>query len=147
MDEIDVKILNELNKNARIAVKDLAEIVFLSAPAVKSRIEKLEELGIITGYSAKIDNSILGYLIKAYINLEMDPKLKPEFYPFIKSYPNVLECDCVTGKYSMLIKVAFKTTNELDLFIGQLQKFGTTSTQIVFSTSVENRNITINEIK
>lgn len=143
MDEIDKKILNELCKNARISVKDLAELVFLSAPAVKSRIERLEETGIINGYSVKINQAKLGYFIKAYINLEMDPKLKPKFYPFIEACPNVLECDCVTGKYSMLIKVAFKTTVELDTFIGHLQQFGTTSTQIVFSTSVEHRNVSI----
>ncbi len=141
MDEIDLKILKELDKNARITAKELAEIVFLSAPAVKSRIERLEELGIIEGYHAQIDYSKLGYLIKAYINLEMDPKLKPKFYPFIKSVDNVLECDCVTGTYSMLIKIVFKTTQELDTFIGALQKYGTTATQIVFSTSVKNRNI------
>lgn len=141
MDEIDLKIIKELDKNARMTAKELAEIVFLSAPAVKSRIERLEELGIIEGYHAQIDYSKLGYLIKAYINLEMDPKLKPKFYPFIKSIDNVLECDCVTGTYSMLIKVVFKTTQELDAFIGALQKYGTTATQIVFSTSVKNRNI------
>lgn len=145
MDEIDKKILNELCKNARVSVKDLAEMVYLSAPAVKTRIEKLEESGVILGYAAKINPLKLGYSTKAYINLEMDPKLKPKFYPFIQSCPNVLECDCVTGQYSMLIKVAFKNTMDLDTFIGQLQQFGATSTQIVFSTSVENRNVKIDE--
>ena len=60
MDEIDLKIIKELDKNARITAKELAEIVFLSAPAVKSRIERLEELGIIEGYHAQIDYSKLG---------------------------------------------------------------------------------------
>lgn len=143
MDEIDKLILKELDKNARISIKELTDIVYLSAPAVKARIEKLEEYGIILGYSAKINKAALGYLIKAYINLEMDPKLKPKFYPFIQENKHVLECDCVTGVYSMLIKVAFPNTQELDQFIGQLQQFGQTSTQIVFSTSVENRNISI----
>lgn len=143
MDEIDKLILKELDKNARISIKELTDIVYLSAPAVKARIEKLEEQGIILGYSAKINKAALGYLIKAYINLEMDPKLKPQFYPFIQGNAHVLECDCVTGVYSMLIKVAFPNTQELDQFIGQLQQFGQTSTQIVFSTSVENRNISI----
>ena len=145
MDEIDKQIIKELNKNARVSIKELTDIVFLSAPAVKTRIEKLEEQGIILGYTARINVASLGYLIKAYINWEMDPKLKPTFYPFIQSCKNVLECDCVTGKYSMLIKVAFKNTQELDQFIGQLQRFGSTSTQIVFSTSVENRNVSIEE--
>ena len=73
----------------------------------------------------------------------MSPKQKVEFYPFIASCPNVLECNCVTGKYSMLIKVAYHTTLELDAFIGELQKFGNTETQIVFSTAVEHRGISL----
>ena len=146
MDKIDLKLIELLQKNARYPLKHLAEKVFLSTPAVSARIEKLEEAGVITGYSVQIDPLKLGYNIKAFINLEMTPKQKPEFYPFIADCPNVLECNCVTGKYSMLIKVAYHTTVELDLFIGELQKFGNTETQIVFSTAVD-RGIDVVNIK
>ena len=77
------------------------------------------------------------------MNMELEPVQKPEFYPFIESIPNVIECNCVTGNYSMLMKVAFPSTIELDGFIGQLQHFGRTKTQIVFSTSVNHRGIPI----
>lgn len=143
MDKIDLKLIDLLQKNARYSLKHLAEEVFLSTPAVSSRILKLEEAGIITGYSAHVDPLKLGFNIKAFINLEMTPKQKQEFYPFIAACPNVLECNCVTGKYSMLIKVAYHTTLELDAFIGELQKFGGTETQIVFSTPVEHREIDV----
>ena len=73
--------------------------------------------------------------------MALDPKQKPTFYPFIDACPNVLECNCVTGDYSMLIEVIFETTMALDLFIGELQRFGKTKTLIAFSTSVEHRNI------
>lgn len=144
MDEIDLKLIELLQENARYSLKHLAKEVFLSTPAVSARILKLEEAGIITGYSAQLDPLKLGYNIKAFINLEMDPKLKPEFYPFIAACPNVLECNCITGKYSMLIKVAYHTTLELDAFVNELQKFGHTETQIVFSTPVEHRGIDVN---
>lgn len=143
MDKIDLKLIKLLQKNARYSLKYLAEEVFLSTPAVSARIQKLEDEGIITECSAHVDLHKLGYNIKAFINLEVTPNQKPEFYPFISACPNVLECNCVTGKYSMLIKVAFHTTMELDLFIGSLQKFGRTETQIVFSTPVEHRGIDI----
>ena len=141
MDKIDFKIIELLQKNARYPLKHLAEEVFLSTPAVSARIEKLESAGVITGYTAQVDPLKLGYNIKAFINLEMTPTQKAEFYPFIAQCPNVLECNCITGKYSMLIKVAYPTTLELDAFIGKLQKFGNTETQIVFSTAVEHRGI------
>jgi Lrp/AsnC family leucine-responsive transcriptional regulator len=141
MDHIDKKLLELLQENGRCSLKALADAVYLSTPAVSTRISRMEEEGIITGYSCSVNPHKLGYNIKAYINLEMTPKQKGEFYPFIEACLNVLECDCVTGKYSMLIKVAFHTTMELDAFIGALQRFGNTDTQIVFSTPVEHRGI------
>ena len=68
---------------------------------------------------------------------------KPVFYPFIKKIPNVVECNCVTGDYSMLIETLFETTAELEHFINELQQYGRTKTQIVFSTSVEQRPVPI----
>ncbi|MBE5962949.1 MAG: Lrp/AsnC family transcriptional regulator [Lachnospiraceae bacterium] len=141
MDHIDTEIIRLLMKDARMPLKQIAEHVFLSSPAVAARIDRMEKEGIIKGYHAEIDWLKLNYHITAFINLEVEPNQKPEFYPFIKECPNVLECSCVTGHYSMLIKVAFKSTMELDQFIGKIQYFGRTSTQIVFSTAVEHRGI------
>lgn len=141
IDKFDEEILTLLQGNARESVKTLAAKVFLSSPAVSSRIERLEKDGVITGYHAEVDPEFFGYHIKAFINLELAPTSKPEFYPFIRAYPNVVECNCVTGEFSMLIEVLFPKTVDLDLFIGQLQRFGRTRTQIVFSTVVEHRGI------
>ena len=84
---------------------------------------------------------LFGYHIKAFINLEVEPAQKKEFYPFIDRIPNVIECNCVTGDYSMLLEVLFPDTVTLDQFIGELQTYGRTRTLIVFSTSVEHRGI------
>ena len=143
MDKIDKKLITLLQNNARMPLKALAENVFLSSPAVSARIERLEKEEIIEGYEVRINQLKLGYHITAFINLEVAPVQKQEFYPFINSCPNVLECNCVTGVYSMLIKVAFPSTQELDTFIGKIQRFGNTSTQIVFSTPVPHREIIV----
>ena len=134
LDHIDAKILNLLRENARMPLKEIAEHVFLSSPAVSARIERLEKEGYITGYQ-----------VKAFINLEVEPVQKKEFYPYIEKVHNVVECNCVTGDYSMLIEGLFVSTIELDQFIGELQHFGRTRTQIVFSTSVEHRQVTAHE--
>lgn len=143
MDNIDKKLLQLLQENARYPLKYLASQVYLSSPAVSARIERLEKSGIISGYHATVTPVTLGYHITAFINMALDPRQKPEFYPFISACPNVLECNCVTGAFSMLIKVCFPSTMELDTFIGQLQKFGNTETQIVFSTPVPTRGVEI----
>ena len=141
MDTIDKKIISILQQDARTPLKKIAAEVFLTSPAVSARIERLEAEGILTGFHASVDPIQLGYHIKAYISLEISPAQKPEVYPFLRAHPNVLECDCVTGNYSVLLKVAFPSTMELDEFIGKLQHFGKTSTMIVFSTIVENRGV------
>ncbi|MEE1228573.1 MAG: Lrp/AsnC family transcriptional regulator [Lachnospiraceae bacterium] len=143
MDNIDKKLIALLQENARYSLKYLASQVFLSSPAVSARIEKLEKAGAITGYHASVDPLLLGYHIMAFINLTLDPREKEEFYPYVRSCRNVLECNCVTGAYAIMLKVAFPSTNELDTFIGHLQKYGSTQTQIVFSTVVEPRGVGI----
>lgn len=76
LDNIDRKIIEMLQKNARTPVKEIAKEVFLSSPAVSARIEHLEKNGLITGYHAQINPVFLGYHIKAFINLEVEPNQK-----------------------------------------------------------------------
>lgn len=140
IDETDRQILSLLKDNARIPAKRIAEKTFLSPTAIAARIERLENEGYITGYHAHLNPELLGFQVKAFINLEVDPVRKKEFYPYIKSQLNVVECNCVTGDFSMLVEVLFPTTSDLDVFINELQHFGRTKTLIVFSTSVEHRD-------
>lgn len=143
LDAIDRKIMEILQADARTPIKEIANDVFLTSPAVSARINRLVEEGYITGFHAEINPELLEYHIKAFINLEVSPKDKKEFYPFIKKCPNVIECNCVTGEYSMLLEVQFHSTTDLDQFVGELQRFGGTKTLIVFSTSVEHRGVPI----
>ncbi len=141
VDETDVQILSMLRENARVSMKAIAEKTYLSSTAVAARVEKLEKSGYIQGYYTKLNPQAFGLNIKAFINLEVEPIQKQEFYPYIRSCLNVVECNCVTGEYSMLLEVLFSSTAELDNFIGELQHFGKTKTQIVFSTPVEHRDV------
>lgn len=140
IDDTDRQILSLLKDNARIPAKRIAEKTFLSPTAIATRIERLEEEGYITGYHAHLNPELLGFQVKAFINLEVDPVRKKEFYPYIQSQLNVVECNCVTGDFSMLVEVLFPATSDLDVFINELQHFGRTKTLIVFSTSVEHRD-------
>ena len=93
IDNIDRKIIEMLQKNARTSVKEIAKEVFLSSPAVSARIEHMEKTGVISGYHAQVNPVLLGYHIKAFVNLEVEPVRKKEFYPFIQASPNVIECN------------------------------------------------------
>lgn len=141
MDKIDHMLLKALQRNARTPLKQLAKEVFLSPPAVSARIERMEREGIITGFHAQVDSEKLGYHMLAFINLSLPPERHEDFSVFIQDNPNVMECCHISGQYSMLIKVQFVSTAGLNDFVIELQKFGTTETQIVFSQIVKPRDI------
>ena len=139
LDEVDEKILEILQDNARTSLKDIAEQVFLSPTAVGTRIDRMLEEGVLEGFTTRLNPEAMGHYVKAFINLQVEPVQREEFYEYIDGVLNVIECNCVTGDYTMLIEVRFPTTTELDHFIVELQRFGKTKTQIVFSTCVKHR--------
>lgn len=145
LDEIDVKILSLLQKDARISVKTIAEKVFVSQPTVSARIDLLIKSGIIKGFYTEIDNSVYDNVIKCYIQIEVSPSLKEELYEIIKNTPEVIECDRVTGEYSLILKMIFKNTIEMDKYINEFQHYGRTKTQIIFSSIVSHRGVLLDQ--
>lgn len=139
MDAADRIILKTLAENGRTPIKLLAEKVFLSSPAVSARVDRLEKCGLIKGYQAQLNHKALGYGMQAFINLSVLPDHHEAVMEIIRSCINVLECHHVTGAYTLLLKVTFPSTKELEQFVTRLQQYGTTQTQVVFSTLVEPR--------
>ncbi|MEG0256227.1 Lrp/AsnC family transcriptional regulator [Vagococcus sp.] len=135
MDLIDYKILDILKINGRIAVSDLAKQILLSAPATKERITKMEEAGIIEGYTIKVNHKKLDKSIEAFILFETVNC--QAFREFCLSQENILECHRLAGKYSYLVKIVATDMAELEIFIDQALKFGSSSTHIVFSTVIK----------
>lgn len=135
MDPIDLMILENLKKDGRISISDLAKKVSLSAPATKERIVKMEDAGIIEGYTIKINHKKLEKTIEAFILFETVNC--QAFREFCLTQENILECHRLAGKYSYLVKIVTKDMAELEIFIDQALKFGSSSTHIVFSTVIK----------
>mgnify|MGYP003585462826 FL=1 len=140
LDNIDIKILNILQRNSREPLKSIAQQCFISSPSASSRIQKLEKY-IIKNYRLVIDYEKLGYQIKAFINVSLKSDNKKEFIHLVQHIPNVLEVDNITGNYDFILKVLFKDVHELEKFLIKLKRFGQTNTNIVFTTQVENRGM------
>lgn len=145
LDKIDLMILQNLSENARTPLKNIAKAVGLSSPAVSARIARMEKKKIIEGYRVNINPELLGYSVKAFIMIDIQPGIKEEFYAYVAGISNILECCCVTGEYSMLLECMYATTEELDGLINHLHRFGKTKTMIAFSTAVEHRTIPIDQ--
>ena len=75
--------------------------------------------------------------------MEVSPSAKEKLYEYLRSSPQVTECSRVTGEYSLLIKVLFKNTLDMDKFLNELQHYGRTKTQIVFSSVIDHRGVII----
>ena len=125
MDDLDRKILALLAKNARMPVKEIAEKVALTSPAVSSRIHKLETDGIISGYTVMLNRPSDRVYVDALISLSVAPSQRDELVELMKNSKEVLQCYHVTGAYTFLIKVSCGSMPQLEHLILQFQKLGT----------------------
>lgn len=137
MDDIDKRILNLLAQNARMTVKDIAQKVALTSPAVSERIRRMEREDIIAGYTVVYGDKVTEHQIEALISVSVAPSDHEEFLMLADHQLGVARCYHVTGSYSFILCVACSGIAELESLINRFQKFGATSSQIILSTSVD----------
>ena len=112
IDDTDRKILSCLLKDSRIPFLEIARQCGISGSAIHQRVHKLEEEGIISGYSLQVKPSTLGFNVCAFIMITLSEDNKyPEVVAALKRMPEIVECHFVTGRASLLIK-AFCSDNE-----------------------------------
>ena len=140
MDLTDYRILEILIKDGRMPMKELAQKVALSAPAVAERVKRLEEENIITGYKAIINYEKLGKTINVLINVDINVQKTEKFTEFINKEDSIIECHHVTGPYCKILKARLEDIASLEKLIGKIQMFGDTETFIILS-SVEKEHI------
>ena len=136
MDELDSKIIQLMMRNARMPVKEIAKQVNLTSPAVSSRIHRMEQEGIIGGYTVTLNRPADRVYVDALISLSVAPSKQDAFLELLQNSKEVLQCYHVTGAYTFLVKVSCGSMPQLEHLILQFQKLGTTSTQIILSTPV-----------
>ena len=151
LDEIDVKILEIIQKQGRTRRNDLAERVGLSLPAVSERLRKLEEADIITGYFAKVHYQKLGKDIAAFVVVTVDSsKHYSTFVDHLQGMDDVLECHAITGEGTHLLKIRTENTTSLEKLLAKLQSWNgvvKTTTSIILSTPKETTAIKITNHK
>jgi Lrp/AsnC family leucine-responsive transcriptional regulator len=147
LDDLDIKILNSLQKNGRTKRNEIAEAIGLSIPSVSERLHKLEERGVIEGYYTKVNKKAFGYDIMAYILVTMESsKHYKSFIPRIEKTPQIIECHSVLGEGSHLLKAIVKKTESLENLLSEIQSWPgviSTKTTFVLSTIKETTAIDI----
>lgn len=141
MDQTDFKIINIMQKDGRISMKELGKIVSLSPPAVAERVKRLEDIGIIERYKAVVNNTKVGKPIYVFINASIKPEKQENFLEFAKRSEEVVECHHVTGPYSMILKAYLREMSHLEELVGKIQFFGNTETYIIMSSPIADKEI------
>ena len=136
MDDLDHKILQLLAENARMPVKDIAQRVSLTSPAVSSRIHRLEQEGVIGGYTVVLRHPDAPARVEALISVLVDAATRASFLTMIEQEPQVLQCFRVTGSYNFIIKVSCTDIDALEHLLTKMQKMGSTNTQIILNTQL-----------
>jgi Lrp/AsnC family leucine-responsive transcriptional regulator len=147
LDDIDIKILNILQKSGRTKRNKVAEEVGLSIPSVSDRLNKLEEKGIIEGYYAKLNKKAFGYDIMAFIVVIMDSsKHYKNLITKVEKIPEIIECHSVLGEGSHMLKTIVKNTESLEKLLSEIQSWTgvmATKTTFVLSSIKESTEIAI----
>lgn len=134
LDQIGVKILHELQMDARISFSELGRRVGLSSPAVAERVKKMEETGLICGYHVNIDYEKIGFPILAFIFLTTRSERYNKVYTFADNTPEIIECHCISGSESFILRVLSRSVSHMDSIVAKLSEFGETKTSIVLSS-------------
>jgi len=134
IDEIALKLLDELQKNARISYADLGRAAGLSPSATAERLRRLEDAGIIRGYHADVDPASLGLGITALIRMSSDGTQYRQLMSFLGDCEQIRECYHVTGSDALNMKVLVSSIAELEELIMKLLNYGVPTTSIVLST-------------
>ncbi len=137
MDELDKRILQLLAEDARMTVKDIASKILLTSPAVSQRIKRMEETGIIKGYTAVLGESKTEKTISAIINISVQPKDTDKFFAMLNENKHIRRCHHVTGNYSYILIVRCTDMEHIEKVINEFQQLGLTNTQIVLSTPLD----------
>ena len=136
LDSLDVKILNELQKNARVSNVEIGRRIGLTGAAVAERIIKMENENIIQGYNTVINYDKLDLSVRVFISFRAKTITHANIVKMVDALPEVLEWHTITGDNCILLKVAVRTTLHLEVLIERLQEFGDTSTSIILSNSI-----------
>jgi Lrp/AsnC family transcriptional regulator, leucine-responsive regulatory protein len=140
-DARNLELLMLLRDNPRLGTSELARRVGMSAPAVRERVLRLEEAGVIRGYRLDLDPAALGYPVCAYVRVRPAPGQLPKLAELAGRVPQVVECHRVTGEDCFVLKVFLPSLDQLDRLLDQFLAFGQTTTSIVQSTPVPPRSL------
>jgi len=140
LDDKDRKLLNLLSANSRASIAELSRLLDLSRSTVQDRIEKLEHLGIIRGYTVRLGDDFRSSQVVAHVMIDTDQKQSSNIARALKLIDAVKELHTVNGIHDMIAVISAESTQSLDKVldqIGELDGVEKTESSIILSTRFE----------
>ncbi|MEF9954724.1 MAG: Lrp/AsnC family transcriptional regulator [Clostridium sp.] len=134
MDHTDIKIINILQENCKTSTREIGQMVGLTAPAVAERINRLKDTGVIEGFHAQINETLLGNHMGAFMLVNVPPKEYAPFCKFCEDNPAIVEHHHVVGLNNVLLRVRVCDAQELEVLLRQIRKYGLSNTSVLLST-------------
>ena len=142
LDATNLRLLGELQADARLSLAELGRRVSLSSPAVAERLRRLEDEGVITGYRAMVDPRALGYTLGVIIRSRPAPRQLAAVAQLARETPEIVECHRVTGDDCYVMTAWVRDVTHLEEVIDAFASYGQTTTSIMQSSPVPQRALT-----
>src|SRR5262245_31688039 len=139
LDATDAKLLDALAADARASLAELARLVGMSPPSVSERLKRLEETGVIVGYTTLIDPKALGLPLAVWLRIRPLPGQLRKVASLLQELSEVVECDRITGDDCFIARAYVRSVEDLERLIDKIIPYATTNTSIVQSSPVERR--------
>jgi Lrp/AsnC family transcriptional regulator, leucine-responsive regulatory protein len=139
LDQIDRKIIGELVADGRLSMAELGRRVNLSPPATSERLQRLVDVGIITGFCAVIDPRALGYQLSAIIRVKPAPGQLKRIPALAQQIPEVAECHRITGEDCFYIRLHLQSIDDLAAVLDRFLAYGETTTSIINASPITHR--------
>jgi Lrp/AsnC family leucine-responsive transcriptional regulator len=142
-DATNLKLLDELQRDARLSLAELGRRVGLSSPAVADRLKRLEDEGAITGYRADVDPTALGYSLGVIVRVRPAPRQIAAVAKLAQKTPEVVECHRVTGDDCYVMTAYVRDVTHLEELIDRFVAYGQTTTSVMQSSPVPRRAVSV----
>jgi Lrp/AsnC family transcriptional regulator, leucine-responsive regulatory protein len=139
LDRTDWRLLAELQRDGRASYAELARAVAMSPSAVAERVRRLEEAGVIAGYSAQVDPERVGLTVMAFVRLRYPTGNYKPFHALLDTTPEIVEAHHVTGEDCFVLKVLARSMRHLEEVTGRISGLGSVTTSVVYSSPLTGR--------
>jgi Lrp/AsnC family transcriptional regulator, leucine-responsive regulatory protein len=144
-DSTNVSILRALSGKPRMGMSELARMVGMSAPAVRERVQRLEEAGLVRGCRLELDPALLGYPVALMIRIRPMPGQLRNIIDLAQRTPRIVECHRITGEDCFIMRAHVESLGEIDALLDSFLIFGQTTTSIIQSSPIPGRPLPLGD--